>query len=190
MTNSVDWNSLKKAADDATKPAPPGTYLCEVTKAEAGNASNSGNPMIKTTMRIVDGPAAGKTIFNNFNLTLDNAFAMSIFFRHMAAFGLDDSFFGAGPAVEQVAATLVERRARVTISIRQWQGQDRNQVDNVEPPLGGVVGPAVNAPTVGPTFGPGTTVNSVVPNTTPSTPGAPVTSSTTTPSVPGPPPAF
>lgn len=187
--STIDWNALKKTADDATKPAPPDDYTCEITKCEATSAASSGNPMLKATMKIVDGPYAGKTVFNNFNLTLDHAFAMSIFFRHMAAFGLTDEFFAQGPEMDQVAAALVGRRARVTLSIRQWQGQDRNQVDNVQPipgvPAGGpgssvpviATGPSGMTPTTpGPVpASPASPATPVVPTTptAPTTPGVP-----------------
>ena len=189
MTQSINWGDLKKAADDATKPAPIGDYVCEITKCEATTASTSGNPMLKATMRITDGPAAGKTIFNNFNVTLDSAFAMSIFFRHMAAFGLNDQFFAGGPAMEQVAAALVGRRANVTLGIRQWQGADRNQVDNVTalgglqmPVASSVAGPSVPSPGV-PTSTPSPTPVMTTP-TTPATPSSPATAPTTAPPIP------
>lgn len=145
----INWSALKQQADDATKPVPPGDYVVEIKKAEATTASTSGNPMLKVQMTVVEGPQAGKTVFNNFNLTLDSAFAMSIFFRHMEAFGLGTSFFAGGnPSMEAVAQALVGRRAKATLSIRPWQGQDRNQCDNFVPLLGAAAQPAIAQPSV------------------------------------------
>lgn len=146
--SEVNWSALKKSADNAMKPAPPGDHVVEIRKAEAVTNS-SGNPMYKVQGVIVSGPAEGKTVFNNFNVTVDSEFALGIFFRHMAALGLDDAFFATGPNHAQVASALVGRRALWTLSIRQWQGQDRNQVDNIQPvtgPLAQSVGVAAAGP--------------------------------------------
>lgn len=169
------WGSLKKRADDATKPPEAGWYLLEVTKAEVGAAQSSGKPMIKCVFRVVGGTADGKTVFNNFNLTLDNEFALGIFFRHMAAFGFGDDYFARLPAgdagLTQLAAALVGRRCRAELSQREWpagSGTMRSQVDSVMPPTGGAGGPAAPAgppggppiPTAGPVPAPAPTPTS------------------------------
>lgn len=128
----IAWNSLKKRAEDATKPPEPGWYVIECTKAEVKKASTTGNPMIAAQFKIVEGPAAGKSgIFNNFNITPDNDFAMSMFFRHMTALGLGSSFFDADPSLDQVAETLVGRRVNAQLGIRTWKDQDRAQIENM-----------------------------------------------------------
>lgn len=132
MSDTVNWSQLKKSADDATKPAPDGDHPVEIGKATLVTNS-SGNPMYKIQAKIFDGPATGKTVFNNFNITVDSAFAMAIFFRHMAALGLDDNFFGNGPSHEEVCSALVGRRSMWTLSTREWQGQPRNQVEDIKP---------------------------------------------------------
>lgn len=140
--NSVNWSDLKKSADDATKPAPEGDYIVEVKKADSTTAQTSGNPMYKLQASITEGPAAGKTVFTNVNVTLGNAFALSIFFRNMAAFGMGDDYFAAGPSHEQVCADLVGRRAIWSLGIRQWQGVDRNEVTGMK----ALEGPNAQAP--------------------------------------------
>jgi hypothetical protein len=132
----IDWASLKQTADDATRPAPAGDYDVIVKKAEAVIAS-TGAPMIKMQMGIEGGPSHGKIIFNNLVLTVDNAFALSMWFRNLAAFGVTDAVFAQNPSVDQIAAMLVGRAAVAKLSIRQFQGQDRNQVDQFSPPAGG-----------------------------------------------------
>lgn len=126
-----NWKDLKKRGDDATKPIEPGWYVMECTKADLGKASTTGNPMIKAQFKVVEGPAAGKTAFNNFNITPDSDFALGIFFNQLAAFGIGDEFFASDPTPEQLAASLVGRRANVELGIRPWQGQDRNEFKNL-----------------------------------------------------------
>lgn len=128
-----NWKDLKKRGDDATKPAEPGWYVIECIKADVKKASTTGNPMIGAQFKIVDGPAAGKVVFTNFNVTPDSDFALGIFFGQLAAFGLDDAFFANDPSLEQLAAALVSRKANVELGIRPWNGQDRNEFKNLRP---------------------------------------------------------
>jgi hypothetical protein len=93
--------------------------------------------MIRTRFRVETGPHAGKPVFNQFVISPDNANALGFFFRHMRVLGLDDAFFGASPSIEQVAAALVNKRARIRVSVRQWNDQDRNQIDAILPPANG-----------------------------------------------------
>jgi hypothetical protein len=99
--SEVNWSALKKQANDATRPAPVGEHVVEIKKC-SWKLNSSGNPMYSVQANVVEGPAEGKTIFNNFNLTTENSFAMAIFFRHMEALGLGDAFFAAGPSHDQV----------------------------------------------------------------------------------------
>jgi hypothetical protein len=159
-----NWKDLKKRGDDATKPAEPGWYVVECVKAEVKKASTTGNPMISAQFKIAEGPAAGKTVFTNFNVTPDSDFALGIFFNQLAAFGLDDAFFATDPSIEQLAASLVTRKANVELGIRAWQGVDRNEFKNVrrldgqvpagQPVAAGIpsaTGPSAATPTAAPT---------------------------------------
>lgn len=183
---------LKKAADDATKPAPEGDHIVEITKAVSANASTSGNPMYKVTGRIVEGVAQGKTVFTNINVTLDSAFAMSLFFKRMAALGFDDNYFGAGPSHEQICNDLVGRRAIWVLGIRQWQGQDRNEMTDVKPLSGplasGPVGPMVGTAGAYTTPAAGATPPTPQMPAAPPTPQMPSTPQATAPSGMTPPP--
>jgi Protein of unknown function (DUF669) len=141
--NTINWKDLKKRADDATKPPEPGWYVLECHKADLKSAQTSGNPMISAQFKIVEGAAAGKTVFNNFNLTLDNDFAVGIFFNNMAAFGFTENYFNTNPSLESLAAALVGRRANVELEHRIWQGQARAQFKNVRPLEGALPVPLV-----------------------------------------------
>lgn len=183
--NEIDWSSLKKSADDATKPAPDGDWDVEFTKAEATHASTTGNPMIKAQAKIIAGAAQGKTVFHNFNITPDSAFAMSIFFRYMDALGIDP--ITGSLSVEQIASMLVGRRVRVTLSTRVWQNTARNNIDNMmpipgAPNSGGPAGPAVPSPSATPAATPGVpSTPSSVPSTPSQTPAGPSSSGSAPP---------
>jgi len=188
---TASWSSLRTKAEDATKPAPDGEYLVEVKTAVVKTASTSGNPMIAVTAKIAEGPYAGKTIFNNFNFTPDSDFALAIFFRHMEAHGLGPAFFDALPPgitpdhFLPVAQALEGTQALWKLTTRQWQGQDRNQVEGVRP-AGGPAGPQISLPpmpggSVGGPPGPPAPVG-------PPPPAAPTPPVPTAPALPPPPP--
>lgn len=155
---TIDFNRAIQDAKSASFEALPiGDYDVETIEATATRSSN-GKPMIKAKMRVIVGPYAQRTIFNNFVLSVENPQAMAIFFRHMKCFGLTEEFFaalGSAGSMDTVASTLVGRRARLTLGIRQWNGEDRNDVTQVKPytgaPSGGPTGPAPLSPaTAGP----------------------------------------
>lgn len=139
-TNTYDFNALLQDAK-AGGAWPQGQYDFEVVEATAKTAS-TGSPMVVTKLRCISGEKAGKSITNNFVLTVDNPTALNMFFKHMAAFGLDASFFtqiGSG-TLDPVAANLVGRRARIKIGHRQWNGSTQNNVEGIEQLTGGSAG--------------------------------------------------
>lgn len=148
---NINWQDLQKAAGDAAfTPVPIGVYDVFVDTAEA-TQSSTGKDMIKVTFKVQNGPHEGRGIFNQFVISPDSANALAFFFRHMAALGLDEAFFAANPPLDTVAATLVGRTCRVKIDIREYQGQDRNEVKQVLPALAGTATVASPAPTPVPT---------------------------------------
>jgi hypothetical protein len=128
----INWADLHKDATTVLT----GDFPVVITAATA-TQSSGGKPMIKVTMKIESGTFSGRTLFNNFNVTADNPNAMRIFFGQMSVLGLGTPFWNTGPTMEQVASALVGRRAIVTVGSRQWQGTDREQIENWKPAVGG-----------------------------------------------------
>jgi len=166
---TIDFNRAIQDAKGASFEAlPQGDYDVEVAKADAVTSS-SGKPMIKVTMRVVSGPYERRPIINQFVFSADNPTAVAIFFRHMKAFGLDEAFFaalGSAASLEPVASALVNRRARLTIGHREWQGETRNEVKAVKPYTGAPVAappPGPSAPGAGPAVRPPTGPTAPVP---------------------------
>lgn len=138
MTTVDFLRALKDAKSVSFEALPAGDYDVEIVESSATRSSN-GKPMIKVKFQVLSGPYQNRTVFNNFVFSADNAMAMSIFFRHMKCFGLKDEFFaslGANGSMDAVAANLMNKRARVTLGIRQWQGEDRNEVNQIKPYTG------------------------------------------------------
>lgn len=151
---SIDFSkALADAKTVSFEPLDNGDYDIEVTTCDAVTSGN-GKPMLKCKMKVISGPHMNRPIINNFVLSLDNAVAVSIFFRQMKCFGLTDEFFAAlGPAgsLEPVASALVGRRARLTLGQREWAGEMRNEVKGVKPYTGA---PSPTGPNPGPVMAP------------------------------------
>lgn len=141
--STIDWANLQQQAAAASMALPAGDYNLTVVQCTA-TQSKGGKPMFKTKFQVEDGPSQGRSVTNNFNLTTDNPVALRIFFRQMNALGLDSNFFAQNPTVEQIAAMMVGRRARVTLGVRKWQGEDQNEISAIAPALG--AGPSGIAP--------------------------------------------
>lgn len=130
--STINWKDLHQDATTVLT----GDFPVVITAAVA-STSSTGKPMIKTTLKIESGQFAGRTLFNNFNVTADNPNAMRIFFGQMSVLGLGNPFWNSNPTLQQVADALVGRRAIVTLETRQWQGSDREQVANWKSAVGG-----------------------------------------------------
>lgn len=190
---TIDFGKAIQDAKGASFEALPiGDYDVEVAKSEAVTSSN-GKPMIKVTMRVISGPYEKRPIINNFVLSLDNAQATAIFFRHMKAFGLTEDWFaslGQAQSLEPVASALLNRRARLSIGHREWNGEMRNEVKSVKPFTGapGGMSPTPNGAFAGPASGPGGALPGVgpvppmtPPQSTPIVPPGPVAPPTPVP---------
>lgn len=164
--STIDFTrALQDAKGASFEALPVGDYDVEVAKSEAVTSSN-GKPMIKVTMKVVSGPYEKRPIMNQFVMSVENPTALNIFFRHMRAFGLDDAFFaslGSTGSLEPVAHALLNRRARLTLGHREWQGETRNEVKAVKPYTGA---PPVTPPP-GPTTGPGPVAGPTAPGPLP-----------------------
>jgi hypothetical protein len=166
---------------------PVGDYDVEVAKSESTTSSN-GKPMIRVTMKVVTGPYEKRSVLNQFVMSQENPVALSIFFRHMKAFGLTEDWFmqlGQQGSLEPVANALIGRRARLTLGHRDWQGETRNEVKAVKP-YTGAPGLAPSGPS-GPSAGPLAPPPPAAPVTPPVAPPAPPAAPVAAPAAPAPP---
>jgi hypothetical protein len=61
--------NLRDVKGSSFDPIPEGRYNLTVDKAELTTAKDSGNPMIKATLKILDGDFKGRLVWDNFVLT-------------------------------------------------------------------------------------------------------------------------
>jgi len=125
---------------------PPGDYDVLITSAEA-KTSSTNKLMIAVRMQIINGPHAGRPVWNNFTLDPETPGAAAFFFRCMKVFGLDETFFRANPSVEFVTQALKGCGARVTIGHRTHLGEPMLNIERFEPlPGRRVVSPPIPPP--------------------------------------------
>lgn len=177
-----DWSALQKEAEDTV--LAEGDYVAQVTKAEATTSSTQ-KPMIKIQFTIVEGPKRDRKVFTQFVLAADSPFALKRWFQNLAALGLDASYFGRNPSLAQIAQDLMNRGAVITVGIRQWQGNDTNEVKLIKQyvPTGPVPPGMVLAAPSGPTST--SAVPSLAALPTPPVPSGPGSSLPAPPAPPG-----
>lgn len=136
---------LLKAAEDAGfSNCPPGLYDVRVVASEVKTTS-AGKDMIVVKFEVIGGPHGGRKVPNNFVLSPESPNALGFFFRHMRALGLDSAYFTANPSVQQTAADLIGKQARIEVGTRTWNGEEREDVKKILPPLAGVATPTPTA---------------------------------------------
>jgi hypothetical protein len=148
MTEVINFDDLLKEAK-AGNAWPEGDYDFEVVEAHSQHSQQSQAPQIVAKLKCLVGPYANKHVTNRFTLTVGNGAAINIFFRHMATLGVDENRFRqlcpqlrvTDPnCLEPVARAITGQRCRVKLGHRAWQGAMQNNVENISPIVGNLVG--------------------------------------------------
>jgi hypothetical protein len=97
--------------------------------------------MVKVKYTVTSGPHANRRVWNQYVVSPENPNAMSFFFQHLGAHGLDGAFIAQcapGEAgVAQMAAAMLGTQVRLELGVEMYQGQNRNKVVKVMPPTTG-----------------------------------------------------
>ncbi|QDK02683.1 hypothetical protein PP304_gp187 [Gordonia phage Phendrix] len=122
------WADLVEDAGDTDfKALPQADYDLKIIKSEPKQAS-SGKTMFAITCEVVEGPHKGRRVWSNMVVSPENPQALNIFFRQMAAIGIDRSFFATNPSDHNVAQAMEGKEFRGSIKVKQYQGNDRNEI--------------------------------------------------------------
>lgn len=184
--NTVTWGALKQQAEEAMKALTEGTRITAVVEEAGYKMASTGSHMVAMKLAVTEGPHANRKLFNNLVLSPDNAFAMTMFFRNMAAFGVTDQVFASLESVpggpEQhlaiIGDAIIGRKVTIVMAApRAFQGVERDNIGTIESVPGQ---PALNL-NIGLPAG-GTTATSAA------TGGPPVPNTNTTASTSGVPP--
>jgi hypothetical protein len=144
------WGDLLNdagGAGDSFEPIPPGDYDFEISQADVKQTQN-GKTMYSVRCKVESGPHANRLVFHNFVVSPENPNALAMFFRQLNVLGLNREFFAQNPGDHHVAEALVGKRFRGQVTIKTWQGQDRNEVKQFYTAVSGALGNGT--PTPGP----------------------------------------
>ncbi len=153
MTTTIDWGALMASSGADFEILPVGQYAAQVTKAEAKQSKN-GKLMFAVTFRVISGPKTNRNITDNIVLSPENPRAVQAFFINLRVLGVDEAFLKQTPAPtpEAVAAKMVGAKALISVTHREYQGQQRDNVDRISRLTGTAAAqaatPSIAVPTV------------------------------------------
>ena len=179
--SSLNWGDLVKDAGDVAsyEPLPDGDYDLTVIEATA-KVSQSGKTMFAIKAQVQSGAHAKRLVWYNLVVSPENSNALGIFFRKMAALGLNRDFFSTSPSNAQIEQAIKGRSFRAAITSRTWQGQKKNEIKNY------YVAPAAGTPGAAPVAA---AAPAPAPAPAPAAPVAPVAAAPVAAAVPPAPPA-
>ena len=144
------WGDLLNdagGAGDSFEPLPSGDYDFEIAQADVAQTQTQ-KTMYKVRCKVEAGPHKDRLVFHQFVISPENPNALAMFFRQMNVLGLNRDFFAQNPSDHQVAEHLTGKRFRGQVTIKQWQGQDRNEIKQLYTATDGSFGNG--APSAGP----------------------------------------
>lgn len=144
--SSLNWGDLVKDAGDVGnyEPLPDGDYDLVVTEATA-KVAQSGKTMFAIKAQVQNGPHAKRLIWDNLVVTPDSPGALGMFFRKMAALGLNREYFAQAPSNAQIEAALKNRAFRAQVGSRTWNGSKKNEIKMYYVATAGAAAPAAAA---------------------------------------------
>jgi hypothetical protein len=127
--SSLNWGDLVKDAGDvgSYEPLPDGDYDLKVVEAVAKTAQ-SGKTMFSVKAQVQNGPHAKRLVWDNLVVTPDSPGALGMFFRKMAALGLNREYFNQNPTNAQIEAAMQNREFRAQVGSRVWNGSKKNEI--------------------------------------------------------------
>jgi hypothetical protein len=182
-----NWADLAAAAAEAGfgGPIPNGSYRLRVSKAEVTKTKDNSKQKIAVQFKVMEGPHAGTVLFNDFVISPENPKALGYFFRDMKTLGFGDDYFATNPPLARVAGEMVDREVTGLVGTREWQGQEKNEIQRIRPVTGAVT--TASLPQSAPMAPMAPPMAPVAPQQVPSQPAVPMTQvASETPTVPQP----
>lgn len=142
---SKSWDELYKEAGETSGPLPAAEYDFQVQDA-SHKPTQGGKDMYVIKAVVTTGPNKGKLVWNNFVVSPESQPAMEVFFRQMAALGLDGTFWKSKPTDDAICARLKGRYFRAAVGIETYNGVERNKFKAIKPAVGGGTGDASAPP--------------------------------------------
>jgi Protein of unknown function (DUF669) len=135
--STLKWSEWLASADEqGFSTIPAGEYDLYVDSVTA-KQSSSGKDMLATRFKVEAGPHEGASVFTNFVISPESPAALSFLIRKLAALGLDREYLSKNPSLEKIAQDLEHRRCTGKVSVREFNGSERNDIDTLKPPADG-----------------------------------------------------
>lgn len=130
--SELNWGSILDEQDESGEGSygaiPANTYRVTVKDATPKVAS-TGSKMLNLTLQVQGGPYDNRLVWTNIVFAVDNPTAMKFTLRKLAALGLTREWLAeVNPGVDLIASKLVGAVADANVEVRQWNGEDRNDV--------------------------------------------------------------
>lgn len=145
--STTPFSALIDAAKEAKFTVIPASDYPVVIRDASATKASTGKDMIKFSAKVLVGPHKGAGLLGQQVLTTDNPVALAMFFKTMEALGIDEATIlglppaaDGGPNMAALAALMKGKTAVATVSVGQWNDEDRNYVDKLKKP-----GPEVQA---------------------------------------------
>lgn len=143
--DGLNWDSIleeQEEADSEFAAIPANTYTVEVDSAEATTAQ-SGNKMIKCTLRVQGGPYNGRLLWTNIVFATGNPVAMKFTLRKLRALGVTKEWLAAhNPSVEQIASAIEGKVVDAEVEQKPYNGEMTNDVKGFKAVTAGAGSPA------------------------------------------------
>lgn len=140
MSSTPFADLIKQAGEAKYKVIPTDTYAV-VCKGATATMSSTGKPMLKLNVKTLLGPHKDAGLITQQTLTAENPVAVAMFLKFLAAFGIEEDFLislppapDGGPNMVELGKALVGRAAMAEVSIGEWDGEDRNNIDKFKKP--------------------------------------------------------
>lgn len=148
MASAFYRDLLKKRQDAGFEMCPVGVYDVKVIGAEVKINESSGRKTFIVQYEILTGPLAGRKVKNWMTIVEEYPGLVAMWFKDMAAMGLDDAFFEAEPGDQQICDALKARTCQIAVGRRKKNKTSDEEVEDikVKPPLTGAIPAAPPAP--------------------------------------------
>lgn len=141
--STINWNQYIAQAEaageslDEFTPLPAGSYDVNILKGEAKKTKN-GKDMVVATYVVEGGPYAGRRLWHNFVVSPESPKAMAILIRQLSILGVRP-LLEQNATFEQIAAAIKDVALTVKVSVGEYGGKPKNEVDSIAARTGSAI---------------------------------------------------
>lgn len=124
---TINWDEMEKAHEEASRPAPAGRYILEVKSLTEGE-SKGGDPQIKITWSVAEGPYKGKTAVDYLTFNPDKPATISIARNALNMLGVPDLRAWGQIDPQQRTQMFIGKRIEADIEVNEFNGRVTNRI--------------------------------------------------------------